>query len=367
MTLVGIAGCTALMLTGWGLRDSINDIIDTQYGQLIRYSATVTRTSDATDDQMADIEAVLADDALVSTHAHVYYETMMLVDSVGENHRVGLVSPENTADFDSVWTLRDRKSHNPVLFDDDSVVLTEKLAASLGVSAGDTVSVAKQDVMGNAEAEHRSLVVTGIAENYLYDYLFVGNAAYRQAFDTAPDYATWYASVGEDAATRAVFDDALSENAGVKNLAYNDETIKSYRSMLRSVNLIVVILVIAAALLAYIVLYNLTNINVEERIREIATLKVLGFTRRETYAYIFREILITVVLGCLPGLVLGVFLEGFVVTSAEVDQAMFGRIIHPESFVLSFVLTVVFACLVLFLMRGKLARVDMVESLKSTE
>ena len=292
---------------------------------------------------------------------------MMLVDSDGNDHRVGVVCPQDAAELADVWTLRDRPTHNPVALNDSSVVLTEKLATSLGVSVGDVVSVAKQDAMGNAESGHRSLVVTGIAENYLYDYLIVGNSAYAAAFGNEPDYATWYACVGEDAATRAVFNDAISGNPGVKNLAYNDETIKSYRSMLRSVNLIVVILVVAAALLAYIVLYNLTNINVEERIREIATLKVLGFTRKETYAYIFREILITVVLGCVLGLVLGVFLEGFVVTSAEVDQAMFGRIIHPESYVLSFVLTIVFACLVLFLMRGKLARIDMVESLKSTE
>ena len=367
MTLVGIAGCTALMLTGWGLRDSINDIIDTQYGGLVHYNATVTRTADATAEELADIDSVLNDSSLVSAKAHVYYETMMLVDSDGGDHRVGVVCPQDAAELADVWTLRDRPTHNPVALNDSSVVLTEKLASSLGVSVGDVVSVAKQDVMGNAESEHRSLVVTGIAENYLYDYLIVGNSAYVAAFDNEPDYATWYACVGEDAATRAAFNDALSDNPGVKNLAYNDETIKSYRSMLRSVNLIVVILVVAAALLAYIVLYNLTNINVEERIREIATLKVLGFTRKETYAYIFREILITVVLGCVLGLVLGVFLEGFVVTSAEVDQAMFGRVIHPESFVLSFVLTIVFACLVLFLMRGKLARIDMVESLKSTE
>ena len=367
MTLVGIAGCTALMLTGWGLRDSINDIIDTQYGQLMHYNATITRTADATDGEREGIDAVLADEELVSQWAHVRYETMMLVDSAGGEHRVGMVCPEDAAAFSSIWTLRDRQTHDPVAIDDDTVVLTEKLATSLGVGVGDSVSVAGQDAMGNAEAKRHSLTVTGIAENYLYDHLFVGKSAYVSAFAEEPDFATWYAAIDEGPDARAAFNEALSSNDGVKNLAYNDETIKSYRSMLRSVNLIVVILVIAAALLAYIVLYSLTNINVEERVREIATLKVLGFTRKETYAYIFREILITVVLGCLLGLVLGVFLEGFVVTSAEVDQAMFGRIIHPESFVLSFVLTVAFACIVLFLMRGKLARIDMVESLKSTE
>ena len=367
MTLIGIAGCTALMLTGWGLRDSINDIIDTQYGQLIHYTSTITRTSDASQEDIDKIESVLTNDSVVTDFTEAYYETMLVVDEAGEDHRASIVVPKDLTEFPNVWTLRDRLSHDPIPMTADSVVVSEKLAIDLGVRVGDTLSVAAQDTMGNAENERHSLTVTGIAENYLHDYLFVGADAYREAFGIDPDYATWYACIGENQDERTIFDEQMSEIDGVKTLAYNDEIIKSYRSMLKSVDLIVVILVVAAALLAYIVLYNLTNINVEERVREIATLKVLGFTRRETYAYIFREILITVVLGCLLGLFLGIFLEAFVVQSAEVDQAMFGRIIHPMSFVISFVLTVAFACLVLFLMRHKLARIDMVESLKSTE
>ena len=367
MTLIGIAGCTALMLTGWGLRDSINDIIDTQYGQLIHYTSTITRTSDASQEDIDRIESVLTNDSVVTDFTEAYYETMLVVDEAGEDHRASIVVPKDLTGFPNVWTLRDRLSHDPIPMTADSVVVSEKLAIDLGVRVGDTLSVAAQDTMGNAENERHSLTVTGIAENYLHDYLFVGEGAYREAFGSDPDYATWYACIGENQDERTIFDEQMSAIDGVKTLAYNDEIIKSYRSMLKSVDLIVVVLVVAAALLAYIVLYNLTNINVEERVREIATLKVLGFTRRETYAYIFREILITVVLGCLLGLFLGIFLEAFVVQSAEVDQAMFGRIIHPMSFVISFVLTVAFACLVLFLMRHKLARIDMVESLKSTE
>ena len=130
---------------------------------------------------------------------------------------------------------------------------------------------------------------------------------------------------------------------------------------------IVVVLVVSAAALAFIVLYNLTNINIEERIREIATLKVLGFTRRETNAYIFREIILLAIIGGALGLVLGVFLEGFVVTTAEVDQVMFGRSIHPPSFVWGYVLTLVFSAISMLLMLPKLAKVNMVESLKSNE
>ena len=154
---------------------------------------------------------------------------------------------------------------------------------------------------------------------------------------------------------------------GVKTVTYSDETINSYRTMLKSVDSVVVVLVVAAALLAFVVLYNLTNINITERAREIATLKVLGFTSREVDAYIFRETILLSVIGAAIGLVLGVFMEGFVITTAEVDQVMFGRDIHAASFVIAFALTMVFSGIVALAMRGKLRRIDMVESLKSNE
>ena len=153
----------------------------------------------------------------------------------------------------------------------------------------------------------------------------------------------------------------------MKTVAYNDETIEAYRDMLSSVNMIVVVLVVAAAALAFIVLYNLTNINITERQREIATLKVLGFTPREVDAYIYRATALLSIIGSLVGLVFGVWMESFVVVTAEVDQVMFGRVIHPSSFVIAFLLTMLFTVFVMAAMRRKLARIDMVESLKSNE
>jgi len=173
--------------------------------------------------------------------------------------------------------------------------------------------------------------------------------------------------VTDDAAGRNEIDERMGAIDAVRTVAYNDETIDTYRTMLRSVDLIVVVLVVSAAALAFIVLYNLTNINIEERVREIATLKVLGFTRRETCAYIFREVALLSIIGCLIGLAIGVPLENFVVTTAEVDQVMFGRTIHAVSFVAGFVLTMVFSAASMLLMLPKLARIDMVESLKSNE
>lgn len=166
---------------------------------------------------------------------------------------------------------------------------------------------------------------------------------------------------------REQMSDELLAIDGVKTVGYNDETIEAYRTMLKSVDSVVVVLIIAAAALAFVVLYNLTNINITERAREIATLKVLGFTPHEVNAYIYRETILLSIIGALVGCVLGIWMEGFVVVTAEVDQVMFGREIHALSFVIAFALTMVFSVIVTVAMRRKLAKIDMVESLKSVE
>ncbi|MEE0027592.1 MAG: ABC transporter permease, partial [Atopobiaceae bacterium] len=190
---------------------------------------------------------------------------------------------------------------------------------------------------------------------------------WRRVSDEEPVFSTIYASVEEDPDVRARISDGLHDMGDVSTVAFIDETIDTYRSMLSVVDLVVVVLIVSAGLLAFIVLYNLTNINIGERVREIASLKVLGFTKREVYAYIFREIALLSVMGDVLGMVLGTFLATFVVTTAEVDYVMFGRQIHPLSYVWSFAITLGFTALILLLMRKKLDKVDMVESLKSVD
>ncbi len=366
MTVVGIAGCTALLLTGWGLHDSINDIIDVQYGQLVHYDAVVSLDDDLSADDEQAVDDALASDAVGDT-TRAYVTTMLAERPDGGNARASVVVPQDGDGFGRLWTMRTRVGREPIALGDDAVVIDEKLANTLGVGVGDAIELAEQDQLGDATETTYRFIVTGIMENYIYDYVFVGRDAYRAATGEDPQPSAVYASVTENAQARDMFTERLQDIAGVRTVAYNDEVIDSYRTMLRSVDMIVVVLVVSAAALAYIVLYNLTNINIEERLREIATLKVLGFTRRETTAYVYREIILLALIGAAVGLVLGVYLEGFVVVSAEVDQVMFGRSIHAASFVISFVLTMAFCLLALFGMRGKLARIDMVESLKSNE
>ena len=247
------------------------------------------------------------------------------------------------------------------------MVITEKLALKYGLAEGDAITLFDQDDVGNAVGEGHELTVTGVAENYVGNLVYVGRNAWRQVDASAPVFSTIYASTTPDEAVRRSVTDRLHDMEDVSTVIFSDETINMYRNMLSVVDMIVVVLIVSAAALAYIVLYNLTNINIGERIREIASLKVLGFTRGEVQAYIFREIGILAVIGDALGMVLGIFLERFVVTTAEVDYVMFGRTIHAPSFAYAFALTLLFTGLVILSLRHKLDRVDMVESLKSID
>lgn len=367
MTVIGIAGCTALLLTGLGLSDAINDIIDKQFGEITKYNATVTLADDISDADEAQVNHLLDDDAVVSAHTAVMRQNLLATGPDKKDMHMELVVPEDPGAFDQYVTLRTRTGQEPLALAADGLLLTEKMANELGVGVGDTVTFTEQDAIGNATNDSYEATVSGIVENYVYHYAYMGPKLYEQLMGHAADYRTVLAITTTDPALRASFSSDLLAIDGVKTVAFNDETIDAYRDMMSSVNMIVVVLVVAAAALAFIVLYNLTNINITERMREIATLKVLGFTPREMNAYIFREIFLLAAIGCAVGLVLGVWMESFVVVTAEVDQIMFGRTIHPASFVIAFALTMLFTVLVMLAMRGKLHRIDMVESLKSNE
>lgn len=361
MTVIGIAGCTGLLLTGLGLQDSVNDIIDKQYGQTVFYNVQVSGDDSFTDSTYSEIADFMDNSAQADVSA-------MMASGPGKSDvSVSVICPEDPGSFNELWILRDRATGQPVPFGNNSVVITEKLGNMLGIGVGDTITLSVQDDMGNSTDESYGFTVDGVIENYISNYVMVGSDVYGKVFGEAPEYRDVFGVVGASSEEHQAFRDAVSILDGVKTISFNDEVIDAYRKMLRSVNMIVVVLVVAAGALAFIVLYNLTNINITERQREIATLKVLGFTPHEVDMYIFRETAILTVLGALIGLLFGVFLEGFVIVSAEVDYVMFGRDIHVASFIVAFVVTLVFAAVVMLAMRRKLLRIDMVESLKSIE
>lgn len=369
MTLVGIAGCTALLLVAFGLRDSISDIIDNQWPAISHYDYIVGMTSDVSEEEANQINAEL--NQVGATNIHRITRENVLLESptqkAGSLTRTTIMTSSSLQDMAGLATLRNRLSGQGIELGEDSVVITEKLAKRLGVGVGDTIQVYAQDRIGNASGEPSTLTITGVAENYVGSYLYVGPSAWHSLGiqDDATD--GWYATLPENQTTRDAFGEKLINQAGVATVDDVNEAIHTYKESLAVVNRVVAILIVAAALLAFIVLYNLTNINIEERIREIASLKVLGFTRHEVDAYVFREIALLAVFGALFGLVLGTYLEGFVVQTAEIDLVMFGRAIHAPSYWFAFGLTLVFSLLVYVAMRPKLKNIDMVESLKSVE
>lgn len=369
MTVVGIAGCTALILVAYGLQNSIWDVIDKQWPNLSHYDYIVGMKSDITAQETSEITHEF--DTAGAEQRHVIKQENALLASAtcspSSETRTTLVTASFLQDVSAVFTLQNRLTGKPIDFSDDSVVITEKLAKILGVQVGDTVQIYEQDQIGNATGEAKELVISDISENYVGAFLYIGSHAWESLGERAQASCAWYARLPDNQQIRKEFSEKIIKQSGVSVVEDINEVIHTYKESLKVVNRVVIILIVAAALLAFIVLYNLTNINIEERIREIASLKVLGFTRHEVDAYVFREIALLVIFGALLGLVLGTYLAGFVIQTAEINFVMFGRTIHTESYFYAFGLTLVFSLLVYVAMRPKLKRIDMVESLKGVE
>ena len=372
MTVIGISGCASLLLVGFGLHDSIWDIIDLQYGPIIHYDTTVGLSDASTELDVSAVTDYLGSAGGASDIVRVQRESMQATGtgpstSATSKTHVTVIVPQDSLQAQEAVTFRDRTTGAAVAFDDDAVLVTEKLASLYGIKAGDQLMLFDQDDAGNATGTGHVLTVTGVTENYVANLVYVGRGAWRSVSPVTPVFSTIFCSVPDAGDVRATVSARLHDMTGVSTVTFSDEVINQYRHVLSVVDMVVVVLIVSAAALAFIVLYNLTNINVEERLREIAALKVLGFTKREVYAYIFREIMLLALMGDVAGMLLGIWLERFVITTAEVDYVMFGRSIHALSFVYAFALTLVFSALVMLVMRRKLDRVDMVESLKSVD
>ena len=350
MTVVGVAGCTALLLTGFGLYDSVTDIINLQFSKVWNYDATVGFSSEKDSDR-------------IMSNANVDYLRNYLkvcdVKTKKGSFEVNLLVPEYESELNSYVSLKSRTSNAEYKLSDSGCILTEKIAKKLGVSIGDKVTLVYDDNI------NCSVDVTGIVENYAYHYMYISPAQYNNITGNDPQYNSALCKLnGRDGKE---FSRNLLKNSTVMKVVLNNETRNNFSDIVQILDLVVIVLIVSAAALAFIVLYNLTNINITERKREIATLKVLGFRRGEVTSYIFRENIILTLIGTAVGLILGYFLAMFVITTAEIDIVMFGRSIHWLSYVISSALTIVFSLLVSLFMRKKLDNVEMVESLKSVE
>ncbi|MFQ9798127.1 MAG: ABC transporter permease [Clostridia bacterium] len=271
-----------------------------------------------------------------------------------------LLVPEDTAQLNTFVNFRERIGQRKLVLNSDSVLVTEKLAKELGVQEGDSIQIDSSGQLVN-------LTVGGVTENYIGHYIYMSHEMYRSVFSEELLYNQAMVVLSGTEEEKQAFPDAVLGHDNIATARLMNDVSESFQNMIQSLDAVVVVLIVCAGMLAFIVLYNLTNINVTERQREIATIKVLGFYDKEVNAYIYRETVLLTILGCAVGLVLGVFMHSFVIQTAEVDMVMFGRRLHPASFVWSAVLTMLFSVFVNLVMYKKMQKISMVESLKSVD
>lgn len=361
MTIVGIAGCTALSLTGFGLKNSINDIVDLQYNDIYRYSGYAAFDEDIKPSELESVYKSLTDYEPDTAYTRALIKQYDLEFS-GNTVPCYITAAEDSELFGTFVDMRERVSRKPLSMSGGAVI-TEKAAKLLGAKTGDEITVKV------SEGDNKKVTISGITEQYTGHYLYLSESLYEETFGQAPKYNMVYFNNGisRDDDVQEKFTAHLLENENILAVIMNASSLASIFDTLKIMDLVVLVLIASAAALAFVVLYNLTNVNITERIREIATLKVLGFYDLEVSSYVFRESIVLSLVGALAGLGLGYALCMFVITTAELDEMMFGRNIHATSYLLAFLVTAAFSLIVNLIMTKVLKKVSMVESLKSVE
>ncbi len=363
MTVLGVAGCTALLLIGFGIQDSLLPMLNKQTTELTHCDLTITLSDEkalTTENGLGDL---LASDTGISSWGRYYSKSVTLYNANGDKDTVSIVAAEDEQQMTQYFTFRTRKGHKEVPFDDSSVILTEKTAERLGLSIGDTFEVE------TADGSRKSLTLTGITENYVFTRLYLSQSQLKALNGgTLPEWNTVYGLTDcpTDTARDTLRTSILACNY-VSSVSFIEDTTQMFDGLIGCLNYVVILVIICAAALAAVVLYNLISVNLGERKKELATIKVLGFYDKEIYRYIFREIDLLSFLGSLVGLLLGVPLHQFIIRTVEMDQMMFIRSIAPRSFVFSVALTMLFNFVVCRLMRRHVRSISMVESMKAPE
>ena len=360
MTIFGISATMALLVTGFGLRDSIIDLAEIQYDNIQLYDAMITFSG--TDEEKEDLGQWLEDEKDVAASTMVHME-MVDVSTEEGNGEVYLCVPENKEDFQTMTVLQNRTSEEVYTLDGEGILLTEWMADTLGVSAGDSITMEKEDGSSSQEVQ-----VMGVVENYIMNYAYMSPQYYEKIYGEPAEFEVMYAEFTSEGQEREnELGSEILQQPGVYNVSYTSDTKREINDMLQALVLVIIVLIVTAALLAFVVLYNLNNVNITERRRELATLKVLGFYDQEVAAYVYHENIILTLMGIVVGVGLGTLLHQYIIHTIRVDMVMFGQHVSLVSFLISAVLTAVFSAFVNFVMYFKLKEINMVESLKSVE
>ena len=362
MTVFGIGGCMGLMLVGYGIKDSCYEIAELQFRDIQMYDGSVYLKEDISDDTRQNLLDYMKDDSDISHYMQTSMKNVTLVN--GKNKRdayqVVFSEPKDVKDY---FDFHDRKSKEEYTLDDEGVVISEKTGKLLNAKAGDTIEI-KDEENGNKKVK-----IAHICENYMGHYIFFTPSYYEKVYGENSEYNSIFFA-GQKGDTQEDYnkigEDILTQD-GALSVSYMRDIEKQLDDMLKSLNLVIIVLIISAGMLAFVVLYNLNTVNITERQRELATLKVLGFYDLEVAQHVYRENVLLTFIGAAVGVVLGKFLHAFIIDTVEVDTAMFGRNINFSSYMYSLLFTILFSLIVNGIMYFKLKKIDMVESLKSIE
>lgn len=360
MTVFGIAGSMALMLVGYGIQDSISDIVNLQYKNLQHYDGTIIADDDAAETDKKALIKELDQNSKLDHYTKIQLSKLTAPNGKA-NLSVYVYVPENLKNFQKDVTLRNRITKEQYELTDEGAAVSEKTAALLDLKAGDELILKKDD------REYRTKIAV-ITENYAGHYVYMTPKVYEDVFGEEPNYEDIVFLVRDEYKDQTEeIGQKIMESPAVLSISYTASTMEMVNRMLSTLGIVVVVLIVSAGMLAFVVLYNLNNINITERQRELATLKVLGFFDKEVSQYVLRENIILTAVGILFGAVFGIGLHRYIIVTVEVDAVMFGRNIRPVSFVYCALLTCVFSAIVNLFMHKKLKKINMVESLKSVE
>ena len=348
MTLIGISGCTALLLTGFGIKDSISEIVEIQYGEIETYDALAVLDNPVTE-KSSEINEFLSQNS-ISNPLYAYMETLTFA---ANNKNIDVYSLAfATNSIDKYFNLKDLDG-NDLELNDEGAIITEKIAKILNVNIGDTITLRDNN------NEIYVIKISGISKNYINNYVYMNTNYYNLVFGDI-SYNTIIANIGNKG-------DTLMASDYFSNIQYTEDNMSMLQDIFDSMNNIVFLIIGFSSVLAITVLYNLTTINISERVREIATLKVLGFNDKEISMYVYRETIILTIFGIIIGLLLGIGLNAFVLTVAETDEIIFAKEIHYLSYILSIVIMIIFTIVVQIITNFILKKINMIDSLKSVE
>ena len=361
MTIIGIMGCTALILTGFGLRDSISRIMPDQYEHIFNYDVQISLKDGLEESQVDELKNELEQKEEITKIIETYMTTAVAINN-GIEEDVQIIVPEDKNSLDEIINLYDLSTKEKIVLDDNNIALTDKASELLGVNVGDKIILRDSD---NKEVE---VTISNIVENYVYHYVYMSKALYENLYGESYKSNVLLAQDNNlEEGKEEILAKDLMENNEISSVSSTSYAIQTMDEAMESLDYVVVVLIVSAGLLAFVVLYNLSNVNISERIRELATIKVLGFYDREVYDYVTRETILLTLIGIVIGLIAGFFLNYYIIGTCEINVLRFNKTIEPLSYIYASLITIAFTLIVNFVTYFALKKIDMIESLKSVE